>query len=153
MREILFRGKSLDNGEWEYGGIYIEGNHYYILCPKRYFPDTRDWDIAEYYENNPTYVMTKVEVDPSTVGQYTVLKNKNGKRIFEGDIIDQSGCRWVVEFQNSAFVASNEDDAIQFALFEQYNYDWDNKIWVPPDYFEVIGNIYDNPELLKEGTD
>lgn len=139
MREILFRGKRMDNGEWVYGMPWIFKDHS-CICP---------WKDGMCKYDTGFY---PVQVEPSTVGQYTGLNDKNGKRIFEGDIIDQSGCRWIVGFQNSAFVASNKDDSIQFALFEQYNYDWDENIWAPPDYFEGIGNIYDNPEVLKGGA-
>ena len=82
-REILFRAKSIQTGRW-ISGYYFEDedSKSYIgyMSKKRYIPDTRDWDTAEYYENNPTYnwVFVKEEVDPETVGECTGLTDKNG---------------------------------------------------------------------------
>lgn len=128
MREILFRGKRLGNGEW------VEG--YYVYDDSG---QTKEEPIAYiYYLNKHTcgWDLIPFEVDPSTVGQYTGLL-ANGKRIFEGDII-----RWlpafeektdVVFFDEAGFVAGKY--FLQSAL---YYGDFDG---------EVIGNIYDNPEL------
>ena len=90
-----------------------------------------------------------VGVMPETVGQFTGLTDKNGKKIFEGDIVTTGyGVLWAIAFDLNAFVAL-DGKKVQFALFEQYR--WDRKTGSPiaPDYFEVIGNIHDNPELLE----
>lgn len=75
-----------------------------------------------------------VEVDPSTVGQYTGLNDKNGKKIFEGDILSlRTGRPHVVRFKNGAFILEDSAIPMSFAI-----------------KFEIIGNVTDNPELLKE---
>ena len=127
MREILFRGKRLDNSEW------VEG---------WYQPETtiKHWNGIQ--ETVGVTIAYKVEdgfledtlVDPSTVGQYTGLKDKNNKRIFEWDILTLLGGRpHVVRFADGAFILEDSSIPMRFA----------NK-------FEVIGNVHDNRELLKE---
>ena len=139
MREILFRGKQLDNGEW------VEG--WYEMYPFGKWPVKTSIIPSEeakdgHYEH--------AQVDPSTVGQYTGLKDKNGKRIFEGDIVhclarmDEANC--VVIFEEG-----------EFRLVPERNY----KTYVTGGGYhalrcfvkEVIGNIHDNPEMLKGGED
>lgn len=130
MRAILFRGKRIDNGMWIEGYLrqYLNG-HAGICCNK---------------------TQNLFKVDPETVGQYTGLKDKNGQRIFEGDIVlpvlpanvAQRGFVWPkmpVVFRNGTFgLLDHRDEVTPFASF------------APRVTFEVIGNIHDNPELLKE---
>lgn len=129
MREILFRGKmKTDNGEYKKG----------------------DWvfgDLVRLKDGEKIYTMIYGigEVDPSTVGQYTGMTDKNGKKIFEGDIVQSTKTKETAVVQwfseHSAFMvwckSSNE---IGF-LYEC------TKI------IEIIGNIHDNPELLKGGAE
>jgi uncharacterized phage protein (TIGR01671 family) len=122
MREILFRGKRADNGEW------VEGAYLHLNTGNDYICDGTVW-IG-------TLQPCKNRVIPRTVGQYTGLTDKNGNKIFEGDVVrnDFYGIKKTVEWCNGfyyPFVASPEFTA------------WDN------DECEVIGNIYDNPELLE----
>ena len=130
MREILFRGKRLDNGAWETGSLVIV---------------RMDCHDAQYYIADK---MTgyRTPVDPSTVGQYTCLKDKNGKRIFEGDIakVLQGKDKDIayVGFENGAFMLYPKTGNIyERTLWEYWYNDWD---------VEVIGNITDNPELLEK---
>ena len=113
MREILFRGKRIDNGEWAFG-FYVETERYNNLH--------WIWDGKEY-----------VAVDPSTVGQYTGLTDKNGKKIFEGDILEfRRGRTHTVKFEDGAYIFTGTAIPVRYA-----------------DKFKVIGNIHDNPELLE----
>ena len=129
MREILFRGKRLDNGEWVYGYYVHIGP---VSCQRAYI-------IPEYA--SALYVN---EVDPSTVGQYTGLNDKHGKRIFDGDIakVLQGKDKDIayVGFENGAFMLYPKTGNIYERTLWSYWYnDWD---------VEVVGNITDNPELL-----
>lgn len=131
MREILFRGKRLDNGEWVEGYLYITHNG--------------EHEISVYNEEVNIERWTH-EVDPSTVGQYTGLKGKNGERIFEGDIakVLQGKDKDIayVGFENGAFILYPKTGNIYERTLWSYWYnDWD---------VEVIGNITDNPDLLEK---
>ena len=139
MREILFRGKRLDNGEWVYGSFCMDAREQFNgLCGVDGF--IRLYDKAK-------GKMQTYEVDRETVGQYTGLKDKNGKRIFEGDILesryddlypDNVSIEVVQWFRNGWYIrqGKNLPDAL-------------NEYGVLP-YSEVIGNIHDNMALLKE---
>ena len=129
MREILFRGKRVKKyckeQDWTEGVPYIDHED--------------DCIMATHY--------SKYVVDPETVGQYTGLTDKNGKKIFEGDIIKI----YLYETKRLANYETGcikyDDTKARFVLCtEEGNYGIDNS-----NVFEVIGNIHDNPELLKEG--
>ncbi len=138
MREILFRGKRVDNGEWIEGGYAENGGKTFIIVRTRYIPDTRDWDTVEYYENNPCYHLSMIEVDPETVCQYTGLTDKNGRKIFEGDIINDIdyGIMKCIYLHGS------------FVWYKEDGFKIECMRYVP--VIEVIGNIFDNPELIGE---
>lgn len=145
-REILFRGKRKDNGEWIEGGYAEHDGKVFIVTWVRYMPDTRDWDTAEYYENNPHYNSSLIEVVPETVSQYTGLTDKNGRKIFEGDIVEvtegsldcDNGKGNVLFYEGLWYV----DGEPQNSLYDLRNIG-DHEI-------EVIGNIFDNEELLNQ---
>ena len=140
IREVLFRGKRKDNGEWIEGGYCYCDNKSYIVINTRYIPDTRDWDEADYYEENPVYKPVFIEVISETVGQYTGLTDKNDTKIFEGNIVRGTDAihrgREVygyIDHKNGSFVIVGD-------LMTHYR-------WL--DYnVEIIGNIHDNPELI-----
>lgn len=133
-REILFRGKDR-KGRW------IEG--YFCPCSFGRFPCKPAIVSAEKLEQG---AWEPVEVDPETVGQYTGLTDKNGKKIFEGDIVEgldftaEDGGYGVVTFDDGAFEVVGSCDNNIVGTFHENYYGKD---------FEVIGNIHDNPELLK----
>ena len=128
MREVLFRGKRTDNGLWVYGSLFkrIYTQHIFPL------PITT----------------TKIEVIPETVGQFTGMTDKNGKQIFEGDIIrakiedgNHEGFTWpnkCVDFQKGSFCLTDGKGYVFCVL----------GAFAPSVSLEVIGNKHDNPELL-----
>lgn len=151
MREILFRGKRLDNGEWVASGNLLHaddnGKHsYYIPVYGNRFGTVED----EHDNILSIEYGTFYKVDPATVGQYTGLKDCNGKPVFEGDIvrlfsdvkrtfdISDGEVRWV----RSAFVVGN-GDSFRSSLSVVASYDWVLR-------GEIVGNIHDNPDLLEE---
>ena len=134
MREILFRGKRVDNGEWVYGSFCMDAREQFDnLC-------CCDGFIRLYDKNKGKMQMH--EVERATVGQYTGLKDKNGQRIFEGDIVEgydfsEDDGFGLVRWDDGGFWVGNDD---WWGTFSD-NYDGDS--------FEVIGNIHDNPELVE----
>ena len=142
MREILFRGKTR-NGEWKFGtGLLYDSMHTWLV-------------------NNPLHKAIAFgeehyQVIPETVGQYTGL-TANGKKIFEGDIVRCKyanapknehiqkvvffGCKFMAEFSNGGCYSELYDGA-RHLTFDKSAYMTE---------IEIIGNIHDNPELLKGG--
>jgi uncharacterized phage protein (TIGR01671 family) len=144
MREILFRGKRIDNGEWGYG-YYFEAKEHWHDHGKH-----EAWIAVDSVQNGGwCNVRGKYAVDPETVGQYTGLTDKNGKKIFEGDICQIKSFSYIDE---TPFVV-------------EWNNEYSGWFWRNLDYSsatdtitpeiaktaKVIGNIHDNPELLKGG--
>ena len=134
MREILFRGKRLDNGEWVYGLLCRVGDTY---------ANIRRMDTGVLYS-----VLT------NTVGQYTGLTDKNGRKIFEGDILQGF---WYCEGVRAKVVWI--DDAATFGILYSFRKSGEETAWLNSSWYkftsespcfpEIIGNIYDNPELLE----
>ena len=117
-REILFRGKSLDSGEW------VEGNYSIMLSGR--------------VTIQPIGLTVAYEVLPTTVGQFTGLTDKNGNRIFEGDIVKHEGKIYEMKYleKYARFAPTNKSTVFMVCAFN---------------HLEVVGNIHDNPELLNKG--
>lgn len=145
MREILFRGKRVDTGEWVYGSFVPD-----LL---EVFNGFEELDgFIKPFEKTPDK-RRMVEVERSTVGQYTGLTDRNGVKIFEGGILHfintyrNVNHEWhcTVEFVDGAFVCryiESEGHLGEYNYFTSWN--------VPLVQWDVIGNIHDNPELLQE---
>jgi len=130
MREILLRGKRIDSGEWIFGSLLFQPEdefmHGSYICQKI---------SAAKYDDGNLLLGGFVEVIPETVGQYTGLTDKNGDKIFEGDIL-----KWDEKEWGKAF---SEIVAWDYELLNMRQHDW-------PQFCEIIGNIYDSPELLNQ---
>lgn len=128
MREILFRGKRIDNDEWTEGYLFKQWNRTFLL-----------WGMTGDIPN-------MIEVIPETVGQYTGLTDKNSKKIFEGDIV-----------KTTSVIGKN----IYEVCFSEARRGWfpfacgdgcgccEDEVECP-EYVEIIGNIYDNKEILED---
>lgn len=137
IREIIFRGKRVDNGEWIYGDLLCSKGNYYI--------HERGKPIVSYISPMAAF---------GTVGEWTGLTDKNGKKIFEGDVLRlrDSWSAWaaIVEFGNPNGLYSW---GWQLKPIRRVSVNTDILCWVEMEdtgaYCEVIGNIHDNPELLE----
>ena len=132
MREILFRGKRTINGDWVYGD-FVHGNERKSLRDSIFVYDSETQSFNDY------------EINPSTIGQYTGLTDKNGKRIFEGDIVktdkfSEPNKQYIIKYdlQFGAFIG-NDRYNVYFVTFDGDSGE-----------FEVIGNVTDNPDLLEK---
>ena len=138
IREVIFRGKRTDNGEWVYG--YYTKARYYLNEKEMYViftPDGEAFPRCEFSDYE--------EVDPETVCQYTGLTDKNGRKIFEGDIVEGNSEYFTYTHPYGKIVYDGGQYLISFDhVLEDIECwgAWANDV-------EIIGNIYDNPELLE----
>ena len=134
MHEILFRGKRMDNGEWVYG-----------------FPFS--YKVGFAIEGIETWSGGRHRIDPSTVGQYTGLTDKHGKKIFEGDVVEclqEINGNWIDKHIEIGYVEMRYG---AFGLHRKQGYYRPFKDWLEDYEYEVVGNIHDSPELLEEVSD
>ena len=151
MREILFRGKRIDNGEWVKGYILNDGFEGLLIAPSTIYYD---------YDDLPG-IFKECIIAPDTLGQYTGLTDRNGKKIFEGDILnvdadDSLGALQVV-VKYGEYEADDEylfsDRFLGFYIESEHA-----TTKVAPSsimqieeeglYVEVVGNVFDNTELI-----
>lgn len=127
MRQILFRGKRIDNGEWVYGGYAQMGDKVFIL-------PVIDLSMAKSFD--------WVKVIPESVGQFTGLKDIEGNDIWEGDFIRcLNNAIYPVYYADGCFKMKEEPLA--------YDLSETQVLSLPDGWALVVGNIHDNPELLK----
>lgn len=124
MRAIKFRGFNRKNNQW-LTGFYLQNRGAHFVCSDE-FAQGKLWD--------------DYEVNPETVGQYTGLNDKNGKEIYEGDIITHGSKRilYTVVWNDTGLTAKQNGSSSYAGL----------TYWQPN--IEVLGNIHDNPELIKQ---
>ena len=135
MREILFRGKTLNGNEWVIGaGVYKSEGYTWIIT-----------DDVTKTENRGT---GSDAIIPETVGQYTGLTDKNGKKIFEGDIVQYYGTYALEVFIENGHTKIRWFDTVMNGEYDELFFGFDESLGE----CEVIGNIHDNPELLEGGV-
>ena len=143
MREILFRAKRIDNGEWATGSYHHQTDYYGDPCDKHYIIDGTETDMEGYGEH--------YEIDPKTLCQYTELKDNNGKRIWENDIVKCNKRKDGFEFYKvlwRKYYADFGVEPLEFGI--QYPIGLgENEQDIKGCNYEVIGNVFDNSELLK----
>lgn len=136
MREILFRGKRLDNGEWAEGSLMS-------VCGRNGKDDYASIRVFTYHKDGDKEWVDweDYEVDPATVGQYTGLKDKNGEKIFEGDIISD-GRRFHVKWdlRDACWDGEMHNDPKQRL---------DLAFLITHKQTHIIGNIHDNADLIE----
>lgn len=143
MREILFRGKSTETNQWIYGGFHIwEKRQVCALGNDRLKDDEISCVITvnSFADWNMPRTMQAVEVIADTVGQYTGLTDRNGNKIFEGDIVN-------ILTENEEIGVIVYEDGGFFVHADKFSIDIIYKINGTD--VEVIGNKYDNPKLME----
>lgn len=150
MKENLFRGKRVNNGKWVKGGFHKWETRQ--VCP---FGDELSLEEVKYLiigNTNADWNMPReicaTEVTPETVGQYIGQPDKNGFKIFEGDIL-RAKVRCGHSYKNRVGYVVFDEVELKFALKIKTKNGYTYKTIPCTNYCEVIGNIYDNPELLE----
>ena len=128
-REILYRGKCVETGKWFYNSLLVINKDYYIA----------DCGLNGWVNGVYSFNVRWIRVFPETLGQYTGLKDRNGVMVFENDILqDDLGTIGVVVFRQGRFMSD---------FYGRTHY---YELHLDAETSEVIGNLTDNPDLLKE---
>lgn len=145
MREIVYRAKQFDTGEWIYGYLVQQKNNLGGIhtCIFQNFVEENRWEMKR--------------VDSNTVCQYTGLHDKNNKRIFEGDIVNCSEkrgnwfsyCKVLWNDKKARFDISRMDSKDAYCSYPLCVDDFVNDMYINGEDHEILGNIFDNPELLN----
>lgn len=125
-REIIFRGKLRKDGRWCYGNLDVKKNGVNIITP------------------DDTLLGVYGQVDPATVGQFTGLTDKNGNKIFEGDIVTG----WFAHEEITGYISYGSNAVFFIERKGLHGIGLNNAA----DWLVIIGNIHDNPELLEVAT-
>lgn len=142
MREIIFRGKSKNDGEWICGGAVHQTDFYGDKVDR--------WFIIDGTETFDNKIGKPIRVIPETIGQYTGLTDKNGAKIFEGDIVKYYGiCKPII----GVVKICEEDFSGLYGVCEAFTDGSGTSLLKAKIDCQVVGNIYDTPELLKQGND
>ena len=152
MREILFRGKRVDDGTWAYGYYGVFKDHHDI-----YVPFTEEEE-----KENEGHIFSAIgglwhHVNAETVGQFTGYFDKNGIKIFEGDVFQlEDDIIGVVDYNHGCFFLTEYGfrGAFTEGGYDEYGGGWGVIDHEPMHFWfinklEIIGNIYDNPEFLE----
>ena len=135
-REILFRGKETESGEWIYGHYaalnwWLDGSRVHIIIPL-------------YATGYPHCDLDYCKVDPDTVGQYTGLDDKDGNKIFDGDILQSDlstgDIKWNETHASFLMLTRSATGSMCYVSIDEAN----------TKHMKIVGNIWDSPELLEE---
>jgi len=143
-KEIEFRGKRIDNGEWVYG-------YYYVI--ENLKTNNLDHRIYNYY-NGGNHI-----IDKNTLGQYVWIKDKNDNKIYEKDILLVEPLGWKIQYEGQSQSYSKYKSVVEWKLYPELDLDENFKSFreyrcKPFNHsyqsLEIVGNIFDNPNLLED---
>ena len=141
MREIMFKAKRLDNGEWAYGYGVIIADDFCVLDKRDELYIQRPYTFRN---NTHWFELCGIMCDTNTLSQFTGLHDKNGKKIYEGDIIHAEDYPWVANYVvkwdviGARFIFVSTESG-GYLTPRDFNFE----------YIEVVGNTIDNPEMIK----